>query len=103
MLPVRSIALVGLCFLSLMASSSFAFTVHNSAVVRRSSQSNYNSQEQKILRTETQIYGDNNDEERKVAVFEIPNVDAATRKYFCIIFIIVFYLNSQTDMLTNSK
>lgn len=79
MLSVRSIALAGLCFFSFMSSSCFAFTVQNSAVARRSSQSNFIPQEQKFARTKTQIYyGDNNEEERKVAVFEIPNVDAAT-------------------------
>lgn len=94
MLSVRSIALAGLCFFSFMSSSCFAFTVQNSAVARRSSQSNFIPQEQKFARTKTQIYyGDNNEEERKVAVFEIPNVDAATRKYFCftVIIVILFY------------
>lgn len=83
MLSVRSIVLAGLCLVSFASNSCFAFTVQNPAVVRRSCQSNFISQEQKFSRRKTQIYyGDNNEEERKVAVFEIPNVDAATRKYF---------------------
>ena len=98
MLSVRSIVLAGLCLVSFASNSCFAFTVQNSAVVRRSCSCrlNFISQEQKFSRRKTQIYyGDNNEEERKVAVFEIPNVDAATRKYFRIYHsLLQFYLNS---------